>query len=174
MVRFLLLFISFPITFWSQPHQGTKSLKRVRFKSPVEVTIRLDKPIAGAEYRMIMEDNLAAHLDTLSFIGMLNHPGIYFAKLFNGPLTNSSNQEYYSTVPETKGTGLYPFNLQKINITKLEHPRGKFYMNTESAKEYRIWMVRKDPTDMGINYQVNTLPGVDSVRVIYVVKRKRW
>jgi len=149
------------------------ALAPVHFKSPVEVFFRPSSSVIGAEYRLIMEKHLVSSLDTLSFRALLSHPHIYFAKVYTESVSGPPYREYYKTAPITQGKGLYPFNKQKVNVTKLERPpKGKFYTQTESATNYRIWMIRKDASDFGPAHPPDTLPGIDSVRVIYIIMRR--
>ncbi len=151
-------------------------LQPVRFKQPVEVTLRMDSPVPGAEYRLVMEKALVASLDTLTWHSMLHHPDIYFAKLFSSsvPLDSLHRFPYKQVGPTTRGSGLYPFNNLRVNIEAIKRPpKGQFYWQREPTRSYQNWKVRKDPTDMGLSSQFNSLPGVDSVRVVYVLERKK-
>lgn len=176
MYKLLWLFLCLPWPSSGQPRQVTRQLHQVYFQAPVEVYFRLDTPVVGAEHRLIMEATLLPILDTISFQGMLHHPGIYFSKIYNSTVTGKPLQKYYRATPVAQGDGLYPFNHQKVNVKPLERSaRGRFYFRKEASASYRQWFTRKDATDMGHNSLANTLPGVDSVRVVYVLqKRPRW
>ena len=176
MHKLLWLFVCLPWPSSGQPRQVTRQLCPVHFQAPVAVCFRLDSPVVGAEHQLIMEAALLPMLDTLSFQGMLHHPGIYFSKIYNSTVPGEPLRKYYRAAPVAQGDGEYPFNHQKVNFTPLERPaRGRFYFRKEAAASYGCWFTRKDPTDMGVNSLANTLPGVDSVRVVYVLqKRPRW
>ncbi|WBA41732.1 hypothetical protein [Hymenobacter canadensis] len=151
-------------------------MQKVQFDEPVEVYVRLDKPVKGAEYRLIMERKLVPQLDTMTFTRMLHHPGIFFSKIFTNSVSGKPVRKYYMDRPENRGSGLYPFDTTTLPANTLVKPyTGVFYTRKEPAKNYSYWLVRKNSSDMGINDKVNTLPGVDSVRVVYVIKtRARW
>lgn len=48
-------------------------LQPVRFKHPIEVFLRLDFLVPGAEHRLVMEKALVPFLDTLSLYSLLHH-----------------------------------------------------------------------------------------------------
>lgn len=176
MHRLLLVFLCLPWPSSGQSRQVTRQLHPVHFQAPVAVYFRLDTPVVNAEHQLIMEAALLPMLDTLSFQGMLNQPGIYFSTIYNSTVPGNPSRKYYRAAPVAQGDGDYPFNHQKVNVKPLERPaRGRFYFRKEVAASYGWWFTRKDPTDMGVNSLANTLPGVDSVRVVYVLqKRPRW
>jgi hypothetical protein len=176
-MRYSLGFLGFLIPLAGAQTQPTgHSLAPVQFKSPVEVFFRPNGPVPGAEYRLIMEEHLIPSLDTLSFRAMLSQRGIYFAKVYTESVGGSPYSKYYKIAPISQGEGLYPFNERKVNVTKLERPpKGRFYTQKESATYYRTWMTRKDASDFGPAHPPDTLPGIDSVRVVYIVAvRPRW
>jgi hypothetical protein len=123
-----------------------------------------------------MEEQLVPSLDTLSFRAMLSQQGIYFAKVYTESVGGSPYRKYYKKAPVEQGEGLYPFNERKVNVTKLERPpKGKFYTQKEPATHYRTWMTRKDASDFGSSHPPDTLPSIDSVRVVYIIAvRPRW
>ena len=151
-------------------------LQPVRFKHPVEIYLRLDLPVPGAEHRLVMEKALVPFLDTLTLYGLLHHPGIYFSKLHSSSVPRDALQRfpYRQVGPTARGTGLYPFNNQRVNSEAIQRPfNDRFYWQWEPARPYRTWEVRRDPTDMGVSDRFNTLPGVDSVRMIYVLEKRK-
>ena len=76
--------------------------------------------------------------------------------------------------PPTQSDGLYPFNELPIIVEKLARThKSRYYTSWESAGAYRRWLVRKDPSDFGPPNPPDTLPGVDSVRVVYVLGPKK-
>lgn len=164
------LVVCLPVLGWAQVSPAGHSLQLVRFKHPVEVLVRLNSPVPNAEHRLIMEKELVAHLDTFSLQDLLRHPDIYFAALYSG----RSRKGYKKVPPVTKGSGLYPFNTLPIIVEELERPlKGRYYFKREAADNYRRELVRKDASDFGPSNPPNTLPGVDSVRVVYVLKRSK-
>ncbi|SHJ85367.1 hypothetical protein SAMN02745146_0354 [Hymenobacter daecheongensis DSM 21074] len=164
----LLLLV--PTIGWAQTGVRNQGLHPVYLKQPVEVLVRLNRPVSNAEHRLIMEQQLVAHLDTFSLQDLLSHPGIYFAALYSGP----SHRGYQLAPPVTQGNGLYPFTKQLIVVEKLERPRkGRYYTRWQPAENYHRWLVRQDASDFGPFTPPNTLPGVDSVRVLYVLKRQK-
>lgn len=170
MPRLIGLFVCLPALGWAQASRTGHPLQSVRFKQPVEVLVRLDSPVPHAEYRLVVEQQLVAHLDTFSLQDLLRHPGIYFAGLYSG----GSHKQYKAVPPITQGNGLYPFNKLSINIEALERPPGgRYYTRWEPAENYRRWVVRKDVSDFGPSHPPDTLPGVDSVRVVYTLKRQK-
>lgn len=162
------LLLCSPVLGWSQKAL-MGHVQPVRFKRPVEVIVRLNSPVPNAEHRLIMEKQLVAHLDTFSLQDLLRHPGIYFAAIYT-----ASYGEYKAVAPVTRGNGLYPFNTRPIVVEELERPlKGRYYTRWQPADNYRRWLVRKDASDFGPSNPPNTLPGVDSVRVVYVLKRSK-
>lgn len=152
-----------------------RHLEQVRFRDPVEASVRLNHTTPPAEYRLVMEADLIPHLDTLSVQGMLRHPGIYFSQLYTKSVPGTRYRKHYTIGPETKGSGLYPFNTRKVNVEPLAPRQGRYYTGKEKAAPYNQQFLRRDASDFGPALTPNTLPGVDSVRVLYVIKtRERW
>jgi len=159
----------------SPVHRTMRHLEQVRFREPVEVLVRLHHTTPPAEYRLVMEASLLPHLDTLSVHGMLLHPGIYFSQLYTGSVPGTRYRQHYTIGPATQGSGLYPFNTQKVNVEPLAPRQGRYYTRKEKVAPYNQQFQRKDASDFGPTLKPNTLPGVDSVRVLYVIKiRERW
>lgn len=174
MIRLLLLFMWLPFLALGQTQsakQAIRNMKPVHFSSPVQVVVRLDKPVAEAEYRLMMDRALMEGLDTLSLLGLLRHPGIYFAKIYTNSVSGMPLRKYYMTSPEVADE-IDPLQHTKFPFELVEKPRiGQFYTRTEPAKVYRTWFAPGRAGDL----QSNTLPGVDSVRVVYIIKKRlRW
>ena len=169
----ILLFISLPFfTNAQQAKHEIRRMQRIRFKQPVLVLFHLNKPVNNAEYNLVVEKLMLLQLDTLTFRGMINNPSIYFAKVFTSSVPGRPNRKYYLSKPSTP-SGLYPFHSLGFPYELLERPRNnKLYTKKEPAKSYSTWLVRKDSSDMGYNDKINTLPGVDSVRIAYVIKTR--
>ena len=173
MHRLLWLFLFLPWQSKGQLYQATRQGHQVYFQAPVEVYFRLNSPVAEAEYVLVMEAALVPVLDTLSFQGMLRHPGIYFSTLYSSTVPVKPKGKYSRARPVAQGMGDYPFNNRKVNVTPLERPmQGRFYSRKEAAATYARHLRRKDPSDFGPATTPNTLPGVDSVRVAYVLKKR--
>jgi len=158
-----------------QAKHEIRKMKQIHFKQPVLVFFHLTSPANNAEYRLVIEESMIPHLDTLAFRGMLSNPECYFAKTFTNSVPGNPIRKYYISTPSTSDR-LYQFNNIKFPYERLEQPRkGKFYTRKEPAKSYSTWLVRKNPSDMGYDDKINTLPGVDSVRIAYVINvRERW
>ena len=173
-LRLLCLITWMPFIAIGQPHsakQSIRQMKQVHFSSPVLVIVRLNQPVAGAEYRMVMNRAVMAELDTLSLQGLLRHTGIYFAKVYTNTVPGVPRRKYYMATPEV-ADGLDPLQPTKFPFEPVEKPRnGHFYTRVEPAQIYRTWFAPGQAGDL----QSNTLPGVDSVRVVYILKKRpRW
>ncbi|MEL5995990.1 hypothetical protein [Hymenobacter segetis] len=172
MYRLLWLFMFFPWPSRGQMAPVTRQDNQVHFQAPVEVYFRLNSPVAEAEYVLVMEAALVPVLDTLSFQGLLRHPGIYFSTLYSSTAPVKPTGKYRRARPVAQGTGEYPFNNQKVNVAPLERPmQGRFYTRKEAAANYARHFRRKAPSDFGPAITPDTLPGVDSVRVVYVLEK---
>lgn len=173
MFRILYLFVWLPFFALGQPQrakQAIRQMKQVRFSSPVLVLIRLNQPVVGAEHRMVMERALLPTLDTLSLPAMLRHPGMYFAQVYTGGVPGKPYRKYYRTAPEVPD-GLDPFQPTRFPFEPVEKPsHGGFYTRLESAEPYRYWMAQTGLTDVRLDDKANTLPGVDSIRTIYIIQ----
>lgn len=174
MLRFLYLFVCLPCWAMGQPRrakQAIRQMQQVRFSSPVLVLFRVDQPVAGAEYRLLMERALMPGLDTMTLPSVLRHPGIYFAKIYTNSVPGVPRRKYYLTSPEV-ADGLDPLQPVKFPCEPVDKPRkGRFYTRKEPTQAYRTWFAPGRAGDL----ESNTLPGVDSVRVVYVIKtRPRW
>lgn len=158
-----------------QAKREIKKMKEVNFKQPILVLFRLNSPVINAAYQLVIEEAMMSQLDTLSFYGMLSNPMIYFAKLYTSSVPGEPRRKYYLSKPDTseeldlcKGT--------KFTCERLKRPRkNRFYTRKEPAKSYSTWMVRENPSGIIYDSGINTLPGVDSVRIIYVINmREKW
>ena len=171
MLRLICLFVWLPFLAPAQPRrakQVIRQMKSVQFSSPVIVLVRLDQPVAGAEYSLMMDRALLPVLDTLSLPGLLQHPNIYFTKVYTNSVPGLPRRKYYLATPETPD-GLDPLQPAKFPFEPVEKPHnGKFYTRTEPAQAYRTWFAPGRAGDL----QSNTLPGVDSVRVVYILKMR--
>jgi len=172
---FLICFTLPHLIFAQQAREEIKKMRQVNFRQPVMVFFHLDFPVKRAEYKLVIDKSIIPILDTLSYKGLLHHPEIYFAKVSTNSIPGEPWRKYYMAQPET-ADGIYPFGPEKFPHERLiRPPKGKFYSRQEPAASYRTWLVRQDSTDLGYDGQINTLPGVDSVRVIYIIKkRERW
>ena len=172
----LIIFLLSPsVIIAQQAKREIRKMKQIHFKQPVLVLFHLSSPVNNAEYRLVVEESMIPQLDTLTFRGMLSSPEVYFAKTFTSSVPGNPRRKYYISTPDTPD-GLDPFKSTKFPYERLERPRkGKFYIRKEPARSYSTWLVRKNPSDMGYDDKINTLPGVDSIRIAYVINvRERW
>ena len=155
--------------------QNIRKMEQVHFQQPVVVLVRLNTPVPNAEYRVVMDRSLVSQLDTMTLHGLLHHPGIYFSYVYTRSVSGNPRRKYYMTAPETQD-GFDDFKPMKFPYEIVERPpKGRFYTRVESANSYRYWLARRSPSDAGYDGLADTLPGVDSVRTVYIIRvRERW
>jgi hypothetical protein len=147
-------------------------VSRLRMKNPIIVYYE-QAPPGKAVQQLIMEEDHLALLRYLSPDQLVMRREIYVDGVGNLGLPGTDEKKY-----RLLGTSLIadperkPAGDGRSTYSKLKIPSpGELYVVRESAEEYRHFI--KGPQKQGalLDFQVNALPGVDSVRAVYTLRR---
>jgi hypothetical protein len=145
---------------------------RLRMKNPIIVYYE-QAPPGKAVQQLIMEEDHLALLRYLSPDQLVSRREIYVDGVGNLGLPGTDEKKYrllgasLIADPERKPAGDGRSTYSKVKIPS----PGELYVVRESAEEYRHFV--KGPQKQGslLDFQVNGLPGVDSVRAVYTLRR---
>jgi len=147
-------------------------VSRLRMKNPIIVYYE-QAPPGKAVQQLIMEEDHLALLRYLSPDQLVMRREIYVDGVGNLGLPGTDEKKY-----RLLGTNLIadeerkPAGDGRSTYSKLKIPSpGELFVVRESAEEYRHFV--KGPQKQGalLDFQVNALPGVDSVRAVYTLRR---
>jgi hypothetical protein len=145
---------------------------KMKLKKPVLVYYEEPAPGKSVQQLIMSEENLGL-LKTLDLEHLMSRREVFVDGLGNMPLPGSDAAKYRllgtSAVAETTrrpvGDGRSYFSRLKVPSS------GTLYVVRESAEEYRHFV--KGPQKKGslLDFQSNGLPGVDSVRAVYTLRK---
>ena len=145
---------------------------KVKLKKPVLVYYEEAAPGKSVQQLIMAEENLGL-LKKLDLEQLMNRREIFVDGLGNLALPGSDNTKYRllgtSAVAETTrrpaGDGRSFYSRLKVPAS------GTLYVVRESAEEYRHFV--KGPLKKGslLDFSANGLPGVDSVRAVYTLRK---
>ncbi|MDO7876114.1 hypothetical protein Q5H93_15325 [Hymenobacter sp. ASUV-10] len=147
-------------------------VSRLRMKNPIIVYYE-QAPPGKAVQQLIMEEDHLALLRYLSPDQLVSRREVYVDGVGNLGLPGTDEKKY-----RLLGTNLIadperkPAGDGRSTYSKLKIPSpGELFVVRESAEEYRHFV--KGPQKQGalLDFQVNALPGVDSVRAVYTLRR---
>lgn len=145
---------------------------KVKLKKPVLVYYQEPTPGKSVQQLIMAEENLAL-LKTLDLEHLMARRDVYVDGLGNLALPGSDVNKYRllgtSAVAEENRR---PAGDGRSFYSRLKVPSsGLLYVVRESAEEYRHFV--KGPQKKGslLDFQVNGLPGIDSVRAVYTLRK---
>ena len=154
------------------PGEPQLVIGRVRLASPVLVFYR--QPGAGkAVQQLVMDKNQLPLLRTLTLEELAERRNVFVDGLGNPALPGTDAQKF-----RLAGTNLLagaerrPAGDGRSTYARLKVPApGELYVVREPAEEYRHFVGAPGQQGYRIDFQTNGLPGVDSVRAIYTLRK---
>ena len=150
----------------------TAVVNKVKIKKPVLVYYQEPAPGKSVQQLILAEENLGL-LKTLDLEHLVARREVFVDGLGNMPLAGSDVNKYRllgtSAVAEDTRR---PVGDGRSFYSRLKVPSpGFLYVVRESAEEYRHFV--KGPQKQGslLDFQANGLPGVDSVRAVYTLRK---
>ena len=147
-------------------------VNKVKLKKPVLVYYQEPAPGKVVQQLIMSEENLSL-LKTNDLEHLMQHREVFVDGLGNLALPGSDMAKYRllgtSTVAEDTRR---PVGDGRCFFSRLKVPSSAFlYVVRESAEEYRHFV--KGPQKKGalLDFQVNGLPGIDSVRAAYTLRK---
>ncbi|WP_210519332.1 hypothetical protein [Hymenobacter terricola] len=147
-------------------------VSKVKLKKPVLVYYEEAAPGKSVQQLIMAEENLGL-LKTLDLEHLMTRREVFVDGLGNRPLPGSDVNKYRllgtsAVAEETRrpaGDGRSFYSRLKVPSS------GVLYVVLESAEEYRHFV--KGPQKKGslLDFQSNGLPGVDSVRAVYTLRK---
>ena len=145
---------------------------KVKFKKPVLVYYEEPAPGKSVQQLIMSEEHLVL-LKTLDLEQLMNRREVFVDGLGNLALPGNDEKKYRllgtSAIAETNRR---PAGDGRSFYSRLKLPSsGLLYVVRESAEEYRHFV--KGPQKKGslLDFQSNGLPGVDSVRAVYTLRK---
>ncbi|SFP97463.1 hypothetical protein [Hymenobacter arizonensis] len=145
---------------------------KIKLNKPVIVYYEQAAPGKAVQQLIMAEENLGL-LKTLDLEELINRREVFVDGLSNRPLPGSDQTKYRllgtSAVAEDTrrpaGDGRSFYSRLKVPAS------GVLYVVRESAEEYRHFV--KGPQKKGsfLDFQINGLPGIDSVRAVYTLRK---
>lgn len=147
-------------------------VSRLRMKNPIIVYYE-QAPPGKAVQQLIMEEDHLALLRYLSPDQLVMRREIYVDGVGNLGLPGTDEKKYRllgtSLIADTERK---PAGDGRSTYSKLKIPSpGELYVVRESAEEYRHFVKGQQKQGSLLDFQVNGLPGVDSVRAVYTLRR---
>ncbi len=146
-------------------------VSRVRLAEPVLVFYRA--PGAGqATQQLVMDKQQLPLLLTLTLEELAQRRGIFVDGLSNPALPGTDAQKFRLAGPSLlAGPERRPAGDGRSTYARLKVPApGELYVVREPAEEYRHFVVAPGQ-GYRIDFQTNGLPGIDSVRAIYTLRK---
>ena len=145
---------------------------KVKFKKPV--LVYYEEPAPGkAVQQLIMSEEHLGLLKTLDLEQLMTRREVFVDGLGNLALPGSDDKKYRLLGPSAIAeTNRRPAGDGRSFFSRLKLPSsGLLYVVRESAEEYRHFV--KGPQKKGsfLDFQSNGLPGVDSVRAVYTLRK---
>ncbi|MBF9237964.1 hypothetical protein I2I05_11220 [Hymenobacter sp. BT683] len=145
---------------------------KIKLKKPVLVYYEQAAPGKSVQQLIMAEENLSL-LKSLDLEQLMNRREVFVDGLSNRPLPGSDDTKYRllgtSAVAEDTRR---PAGDGRSFYSRLRVPSsGTLYVVRESAEEYRHFV--KGPQKKGalLDFQANGLPGIDSVRAVYTLRK---
>lgn len=144
---------------------------RVRLAEPVLVFYRAPGP-GQATQQLVMDKQQLPLLLTLPLEELAQRRGIFVDGLSNPALPGADARKFRLSGPSLlAGAERHPAGDGRSTYARLKVPApGELYVVRESAEEYRHF-VAAPGQGYRIDFQTNALPGIDSVRAIYTLRK---
>ncbi|MFD1470298.1 hypothetical protein ACFQ48_18875 [Hymenobacter caeli] len=154
------------------PGEPQPVIGRVRLASPVLVFYRPAGP-GTAVQQLVLDKNQLPLLRTLSLEELAQRRDVFVDGLGNLALPGTDAQKF-----RLAGTSLLagperkPAGDGRSTYARLKVPSpGELYVVRESAEEYRHFVAAPGQQGYRIDFQTNGLPGIDSVRAVYTLRK---
>ena len=147
-------------------------VSKVKLKKPVLVYYEEPAPGKSVQQLIMAEENLGL-LKTLDLEHLMTRREVFVDGLGNLALPGSDVSKYRllgtSAVAETTRR---PAGDGRSTFSRLKVPSSGFlYVVRESAEEYRHFVKGSQKKGFFLDFQSNGLPGVDSVRAVYTLRK---
>ncbi len=147
-------------------------LGKVKIKKPVLVYYEEPAPGKSVQQLIMAEENLGL-LKTLDLEHLMSRREVFVDGLGNLALPGSDDKKFRllgtSAVAETTRR---PVGDGRSYYSRLKLPSsGQLYVVRESAEEYRHFVKGAQKKGSFLDFQSNGLPGVDSVRAVYTLRK---
>ncbi|WP_303311094.1 hypothetical protein [Hymenobacter sp. BT730] len=147
-------------------------IKTVRLDDPVLVFYREKQP-GNAAQQLVMDAKVLPQVAILPFEELINRPDIYFDGIDNRELPGSAKNKDRMRLVGTFGLATskrQPVGDGRSQYVRLRKPKqGVFYVFQDDASQYRS-LVNDGHGGARLDFQANVLPGLDSVRAVYVLR----
>ncbi|WP_035568063.1 hypothetical protein [Hymenobacter sp. IS2118] len=145
---------------------------KLKLKKPVLVYYEQAAPGKSVQQLIMAEENLGL-LKTLDLEQLMNRREVFVDGLGNRPLPGSDDPKYRllgtSAVAEDARR---PAGDGRSFYSRLRVPSsGILYVVRESAEEYRHFVKGPQKNGALLDFQANGLPGLDSVRAVYTLRK---
>ncbi len=145
---------------------------KIKLKKPVLVYYEQAAPGKSVQQLIMAEENLGL-LKTLDLEQLMNRREVFVDGLGNRPLPGSDDPKYRllgtSAVAEDTRR---PAGDGRSFYSRLRVPSsGILYVVRESAEEYRHFVKGPQKNGALLDFQANGLPGLDSVRAVYTLRK---
>jgi hypothetical protein len=153
------------------PSEPQAYVSRVRLAEPVLVFYRAPGT-SQATQQLVMDKQQLPLLLTLSLEELAQRRGIFVDGLGNPGLPGADGQKFRLSGPSLlAGPERRPAGDGRSTYVRLKVPApGELYVVREPAEEYRHF-VAAPGQGYRIDFQTNGLPGIDSVRAIYTLRK---
>ncbi len=145
---------------------------RVKLDDPVLVFYRQEGP-GKAVQQLVMSKNQLPLLRTLTLEELAQRREVFVDGLSSLALPGTDAQKFRLSGPSLlAGAERRPAGDGRSTYARLKVPSpGELYVVRESAEEYRHFVGAPGQQGSRIDFQTNGLPGIDSVRAIYTLRK---
>ena len=155
-----------------EPVVRARPIRKVKIEHPVLVNYRQAPPGKAAQ-QLIMDEEDLPLLRYLTPDQLVGRREVFVDGLSNLPAPGNDEQKYRLVGTNRLATGerqLAGDGQSTYAKMKIPSP-GFLYVALESAEEYRHFVRSPQKEGSMLDFQVNALPGVDSVRAVYTLRR---
>ncbi len=145
---------------------------RVKLANPVLVFYQQEGPGKVVQQLVMSQDHLPL-LRTLTLEALAQRREVFIDGLSNPTLPGADAQKFrLSGTSLLAGTERRPAGDGRSTYARLKVPSpGELYVVREPAEEYRHFVAAPGQQGYRIDFQTNGLPGIDSVRAIYTLRK---
>ena len=145
---------------------------KVKFKKPVLIFYEESAPGKSVQQLIMSEENLGL-LKTLNLEQLMTRREVFVDGLGNLALPGNDDKKFRllgtSAIAEPRRR---PAGDGRSSYSRLKLPSsGLLYVVRESAEEYRHFVKGSQKKGSFLDFQSNGLPGVDSVRAVYTLRK---
>ena len=154
------------------PGEPRLVIGRVKLADPVLVFYRQEGPNKAVQ-QLVMSKSQLPLLATLTLAQLAQRREVFVDGLSNLALPGADAQKFrLSGTSLLAGDERRPAGDGRSTYARLKVPSpGELYVVRESAEEYRHFVGAPGQEGYRIDFQTNGLPGIDSVRAIYTLRK---